>query len=337
MDKNIKSIKQLGFQWQTQDPFLFCAFHHDLFPKGRQNLEPDSPLEGRAIGQDFSGKDGWSMYHGSKVPGFPAHPHKGFETITLVEKGLVDHSDSLGAAGRFGEGDTQWMTAGKGVMHSEMFPMLKEDQENELLLFQIWLNLPKKKKNVPAHFKMMWKENIPVVRHLDENKLVTSIKLIAGGYGDTPALSPAPDSYAADPDNQVAIWHINMDKGASFTLPKVFETTDRSLFFYSGSSLIAAGEKIHSGHSVDLATGAPFTIKNGDTPASLILLQGKPINEKVVQHGPFVMNSNEEIQEAVYEFQRTQFGGWPWKSHENTHDREKGRFAIHADGKEEIK
>ncbi|MEX2512423.1 MAG: pirin family protein [Cyclobacteriaceae bacterium] len=337
MKKMIKNIHQLGFQWKTQDPFLFCAFHHDVFPIGNGNLGPDVQLEGRSIGKDFSGKDGWSMYHGSKVPGFPAHPHKGFETVTIVEKGLVDHSDSLGAAGRFGNGDTQWMTAGKGVMHSEMFPMLNEKEKNELLLFQIWLNLPKAKKNVEAHFKMMWHEDIPIVTLQDEKGLSIHIKLIAGKMGKREALSPAPDSYAANPSNEVAIWIINMEENATFTLPNVGEATNRSLFFYEGKSISIDGEDFPSGHSLDLASKEEFSFTNGNSPASFLFLQGKPINEKVVQYGPFVMNSNQEIQDAVYDFQKTQFGGWPWKSHENTHAKEMGRFAIHADGRREEK
>ncbi len=136
----IKSIKPLGFPWQTQDPFLFCVHHEDDYPKGNEVMGPAASLAGRQIGQDFaSNKENWRMYHGEQVPGFPAHPHRGFETVTVVTKGVVDHSDSLGAAGRFGFGDVQWMTAGKGVQHCEMFPLLSKEKENPLELFQIWL------------------------------------------------------------------------------------------------------------------------------------------------------------------------------------------------------
>ena len=93
-------IKPMGFQWETADPFLFCVHHDDKFPKGNDEMAPAPQLlEGRHIGDDFIIKDGWRMYHGKTVPGFPCHPHRGFETITIVRKGLVDHADSMGAAG----------------------------------------------------------------------------------------------------------------------------------------------------------------------------------------------------------------------------------------------
>ncbi len=96
---------------------------------------PQALLAGREIGNDFVGLDGWSMYHGDVVPGFPVHPHRGFETVTIVRTGLVDHADSLGAAGRYGSGDVQWLTAGRGVQHSEMFPLFNPDRDNPLELF----------------------------------------------------------------------------------------------------------------------------------------------------------------------------------------------------------
>ena len=149
----IKNIKPLGFQWDTQDPFLFCVHHEDKFPKGNDVMGPATPIDDRPLGDDFIIKDGWRMYHGRTVPGFPEHPHRGFETITVVREGIVDHADSLGAAGRYGHGDVQWMTAGKGVQHSEMFPLIHKDKENHMELFQIWLNLPKKNKMVDAHLE----------------------------------------------------------------------------------------------------------------------------------------------------------------------------------------
>ena len=92
-------------------------------------------LSGRNLGQDFSNKDGWSMYHGEKVPGFPKHPHRGFETLTVVNEGIIDHSDSLGSKARYGDGDAQWLTAGDGINHSEMFPLFNKDSLNKIDFF----------------------------------------------------------------------------------------------------------------------------------------------------------------------------------------------------------
>ena len=190
----IKAIKPMGFQWETQDPFLFCVHHEDHFPKGNDLMGPDSSyLKGRYLGDDFIIKDGFRMYHGKTVPGFPGHPHRGFETVTVVRKGLVDHADSLGAAGRYGNGDVQWMTAGKGVQHSEMFPLLKKDEENPMELFQIWLNLPAKKKMVEPHFKMFWAESIPKLVEESENGAKAEIEIIAGTLGNKKGLNPPPD------------------------------------------------------------------------------------------------------------------------------------------------
>ena len=163
MSSKIKTIKPLGPVWETSDPFLFCVHHQDAYPKGDGQMGPAASLEGRAIGQDFDPKADWRMYHGHRVPGFPEHPHRGFETVTIVLEGLVDHFDSGGASGRYGHGDVQWMTAGSGLQHSEMFPLAHEDQPNPLELFQIWLNLPPESKMVPAHFGMLWSETIPTV------------------------------------------------------------------------------------------------------------------------------------------------------------------------------
>src|SRR5882672_6592952 len=103
----ILAVTPLGFPWQTCDPFLFCMHHNDGYPEGNEALGPNASLAGRNLGQDFEGKDNWRMYHGETVPGFPQHPHRGFKTVTIVRRGLIDHSDSLGTAARYGRGDIQ--------------------------------------------------------------------------------------------------------------------------------------------------------------------------------------------------------------------------------------
>lgn len=333
MSKPILKIKELGFHWETKDPFMFCAFHQDQFPKGEANQGPaKEALKGRFLGNDFQKKDGWRMYHGQEVPGFPYHPHAGFETITLVEQGYADHSDSMGAKGRFGEGDAQWMTAGKGVLHSEMFPLVHQDKENPLLLFQIWLNLPKRSKKVEPNYKMLWHEDIPIVEDQDENGKIFKVKVIAGKYHLEKALEPTPDSLAAQEDNDIQVWRITLEAGAEFTLPTGDAESNRVLFFYEGEELKTEGFQIPVGHSLDLDASQELKITNGNKKAELLLLQGKPINEPVVQQGPFVANTREEMVEIISEYQRTHFGGWPWPKAEFTHG-DKGRFALFADGK----
>ncbi|WP_394749289.1 pirin family protein [Spongiimicrobium salis] len=323
----VKEIFQLGFPWQTQDPFLFCVYHLDHYPKGNAQMGPVASLEGRNLGNDFTIKDGWRMYHGQTVPGFPSHPHRGFETVTIVNKGFCDHSDSLGAAGRFGEGDVQWMTAGRGVQHSEMFPLLKKEENNPLELFQIWLNLPKANKFVDPHFAMLWHEDIPVI-----SKDGVTIKVIAGKYENTAAPDPAPNSWAANLDHEVAIWNIHVDANTSFSLPKANSDVNRTLYYYEGNEIGINGQSLAPNHGIALDAEASFSFTNGAAPSHFLLLQGKPIKEPVAKYGPFVMNTDKEIQQAMQEYRLTQFGGWPWPHADNVHDREKGRFAKYPDG-----
>ena len=333
MTNPVKQITPLGFPWETNDPFLFCVHHEDFYPPGNAQMGPDTSLAGRNLGNDFTIKDGFRMYHGQTVPGFPAHPHRGFETVTIAKKGLIDHSDSLGAAGRFGNGDVQWMTAGKGVQHAEMFPLLNEKQDNPFELFQIWLNLPRAKKMAEPHFAMLWQEDIPVFTHTDENKNQTSIDVIAGAIDHIKAPDPAPDSWAADPKNEVAIWTIKMSPNARWALPKASAGVNRRVYFYKGTELKIAGQNVPLYHSANLHADKEVLIENGDEVSYLLLLQGKPIDEPVVQHGPFVMNSAQEIQNTMNVFAATQFGGWPWPTPDHVHPREKGRFAKYADGR----
>lgn len=324
---------ELGFPWQTMDPFLFCVFHEDFYPKGNQKLGPEASLVGRNIGQDFTIKDGWRMYHGEKVPGFPGHPHRGFETITVVNRGMVDHADSLGAAGRYGNGDVQWMTAGKGIQHSEMFPLIHQEKDNPLELFQIWLNLPAVNKMVEPHFAMLWREDIPIFK--EES---VEVKVVTGQFGELIPPSPPPNSWANTRENQVAIWIIKLAPDAQWKLPRGSSEINRVLYFFKGEALELSGTSLTTHQGIQVMPERDLSLINrGKSEVQLLLLQGKPLNEPVIQYGPFVMNNKAEIQQAFLDYQSTQFGGWPWPEHEFTHPPEQKRFAQHADGKVENK
>lgn len=332
--KKIKKIRALGFQWETLNPFLFCVHHEDHFPKGNENMGPDPEyLEGRQMGSDFHIKDGFRMYHGKTVPGFPGHPHRGFETLTVVRKGMVDHADSAGGAGRYGDGDLQWMTAGRGLMHSEMFPLLKEDQENPLELFQIWLNLPAVNKMKEPDYKMLWSEDIPKF-NLNEK---VKIEVLAGSLFQKEAPKAPKNSWAFDPNNHVGVYNIHLDEDAEMILPETEKGINRSLYCYGGNSIVLEEKEIPEYHAVDVEPDSAIHIKTGKGGGKILILQGRPIDEPVVQHGPFVMNSRQEIQEAFADYQKTQFGGWPWEKYDQVHDRKLGRFAKYADGTKEEK
>jgi redox-sensitive bicupin YhaK (pirin superfamily) len=330
----ILCVAPLGFPWQTIDPFLFCVHHNDSYPRGNARLGPDAPLEGRKLGQDFSGKDGWSMYHGHTIPGFPAHPHRGFETVTIVRQGLIDHSDSLGATARFGHGDVQWLTAGKGIQHAEMFPLLPSNQANPAELFQIWLNLPAKSKMAEPHFTMFWNQALARIQSTDATGKSTEVVCIAGSLGVAQGLPPPPDSWAANPDAELAIFTIRMQAGARWTLAAAQQPqTRRQFYLFTGSGLQIDGQNIPPSSAIEVRASQSVELLNGSAQSELLMLQGRPIAEPVAQYGPFVMNTQAEIHQAFADYRASQFGGWPWDCPDPVHRPEQGRFARHADGR----
>lgn len=274
------------------------------------------------------------MYHGRNVPGFPAHPHRGFETVTVVRRGRLDHADSLGAAARYGDGDVQWLTAGAGIQHAEMFPLLEEDEENPLDLFQIWLNLPAKSKMVRPYFSMLWANSIPTRVFSDERGRKATVTVRAGRTNGVAAPSPPPDSWASDPDNEVGIFTIQLEAGARFVLPKASPNISRYVYFFSGQSLSLGGTSLgeHTGADVDSGSDLEFV---SEGPGEALVLQGRPIGEPIARNGPFVMNTQAEIRQAYADYRATRFGGWPWETPAPVHGRDPARFARLVDGKSE--
>ena len=324
-----------GPPWATSDPFLFCVHHLDAYPAGDGRMAPAAALAGRRLGQDFSRRDGWSMYHGRVVPGFPRHPHRGFETVTVTRTGFVDHSDSLGATARYGGGDTQWMTAGRGIAHAEMFPLRERGRANPLELFQIWLNLPARSKFVDPYFTMMWAHTIPVHRVLDPGGRAAVITTVAGAFAGQRSPAPPPQSWASVARAEIAIWTIVLEPGATWTLPAARDGVERSRYFFRGDQLTVAGQAVSGGRRIRLQPDRPAPLQAGASTCELLMLQGRPIGEPVVSHGPFVMNTREEIRQAYADYRSGSFGGWPWSSDAPVHPSEQGRFAVHADGRRE--
>ncbi len=331
--KQIIGIQKIGQQWGMDNPFLFGAHHMERYPKGNSEMGPAVSLAGRTIGSDFSGKDGFSMYHGGVVPGFPAHPHRGFETVSIAQTGLVDHFDSKGNEGRYGNGDVQWMTAGSGCQHNEMFPLVHEDRENPMELFQLWLNLPAKDKFVEPDYQMLWAEDIPEFIVKDTAGKKTTIRLIAGNFEGKESLPPNPSSWASDKNNHVGIYMLQMQPDAMISFPAVTQTLNRNLYFYRGEvSIQIEDQKIAPSNRVKLNGNEKITIQNGAKESLLMLLEGEPIQEPVAHYGPFVMNTEAEIRQAMYDYQQTEFGGWPWPRHDQVHERDQRRFARYSDG-----
>ena len=288
-----------------------------------------APIKGNGADFTLTDKKPYRMYHGDRVPGFPQHPHRGFETITATLKGFIDHTDSLGNAGRYGEGDLQWMTAGKGVCHGEMFPLINQDKPNTTKFFQIWLNLPRSNKMVDPMYVMHWHEKIPIV--YSEDKL-TKVIIWAGELEEKKGLTPPPNSYGSSKDSELGVMFFELKPGAKYSIPRCKGGMDinRVLYFIEGEKCQIGDRELKEHCAVTVRGDEIIEIGNNNTSgiSEVLLLQGRPINEPVVQHGPFVMNSQVEIHQAFSDYQRTQFGGWPWPKDEMVFPADKGRFTL---------
>ena len=327
----------LGDAWVCIDPFLVCAHHIEHYPAGNDRFGvPDAERQHATPGFQTGAHDGFSLYFGADgLPGFPNHPHRGMETVSILHQGYIDHADSLGNSGRYGPGDVQWMTAGGGIQHAEMFPLLHQDQPNDFELFQIWLNMPARKKMVQPEYKMMWAEHIPHYRQGGAD-----VTIIAGAYQpqeDTrqpviAPIAPTPDTWAADPASELAIWMVDLAPGASLTLPAaLLAGNQRTLFVFGGNGLLVAGQDVGDKRRVRVVAQVPLPLANRSArPVRLMLMQGVPLNEPVVRSTVYVTNTIDELHQAKRDFQHTGFGGWPWDTRQPMHGPGFERFARYA-------
>jgi redox-sensitive bicupin YhaK (pirin superfamily) len=220
------------------------------------------------------------------------------------------------------------MTAGEGVVHSEMFPLVNEDKENHTELFQIWLNLPASSRRADAYFTMFWADQVPSI---DEDGARVSV--VAGALNESRGLTPPPSSWASNAAADVMVLTIRLQPGAKFTLPAGGADVNRMLYFFDGDTIRVAETEVSAGVGIQLRPDVDVALANSGTAVvELLLLSAKPIGEPVVHHGPFVMSTSGEIRETLSDYQRTGFGGWPWPSNDPVHG-DSGRFAVHADGR----
>ena len=222
------------------------------------------------------------------LAGFPAHPHRGFETVTYMLDGHMQHKDSGGNTGDLGPGDVQWMSAARGIVHSEM----PQQSEGRMRGFQLWLNLPAKEKMKPAAYRDIAAKEIPVVSLSNG----VSVKIISGKFQNTlgPIHGTSTDPYYLD---------VILPPKASVDLP-LPAGHNAFLYQYEGSSFIGEKKAALQNRAAALLTdGDAVRIEAGDAGARVLALAGKPIGEPIVQYGPFVMNTREEIEQAVRDYQ----------------------------------
>lgn len=228
--------------------------------------------------------------------GVGQHPHKGFETVTIAYQGEVEHRDSSGG-GVIKAGDVQWMTAGAGIIHQEFHSEAFSRRGGMFEMVQLWVNLPRKDKNVPAHYQHLAKENIPVVEFADNAGYA---RIIAGNFADIQG--------AAKTYTKMNVWDMVINAGREVEI-EIPESQSLSMVVLRGKATFNHNEQASAGQLVNFERSAgKVTITAADEELKILLLAGEPIEEPVVGYGPFVMNSFEEIRQAVNDFNAGKFG-----------------------------
>ena len=226
------------------------------------------------------------------IAGFPDHPHRGFETVTYMLDGRMRHWDNKGNSGLLGPGSVQWMTAGSGLVHSEM----PEQEEGLMRGFQLWINLPARNKMMPPRYQDIPPEQVPEVSGGEGVR----VRLLAGSLN---GVSGPVSGIVTDP----VYFDVHLDPGARFSMPL---PDGHTAFFYVYEGSVASGpdlKKVTKGDLAILGQGGQVAIEAGTAPTRLILLAGRPIKEPVARYGPFVMNTREEIMQAFDDFNAGRF------------------------------
>ncbi len=228
--------------------------------------------------------------------GVGVHPHRGFETVTIVYAGELEHRDSTGAGGRIGPGDVQWMTAASGILHEEFHSAEFTKEGGTLEMAQLWVNLRAEDKNAPAGYQTLLDREIPSVPLPDD---AGRVRVIAGAY--------AGQAGAARTFSPMDVWDVRLRAGRRATLSLPAERTV-AVIVLRGAVRIYGGETVTDGHLVmlDRGTGGVEIAASADT--TLLVLSGEPIDEPVVAYGPFVMNTLDEIRDAQRDFASGRFG-----------------------------
>jgi len=261
---------------------------HRTFPSARfEQIDPFLLLD----------EMGPSEFAPRSAPGFPDHPHRGFETVTYMLEGVMDHRDSVGNKGSIGPGDVQWMTAGAGVVHSEMPGGAIDRNGRRLHGFQLWVNLPAADKMVPPRYQGLDEAGIPVV---DDG--TARIRVVSGSHAGTtgPIETHTPILYL----------HATLQPGA--TLRQEVPASQTGLaYVFSGGAAVGPDKSEVQAHSLAVFAGDGDELvvtATGDVPAEVLLMAGEPLREPLARYGPFVMNTRQQIVEAVEDYQAGRMG-----------------------------
>jgi redox-sensitive bicupin YhaK (pirin superfamily) len=245
---------------------------------------------------DHFGSDNPNDY----LAGFPMHPHRGIETVTYMLDGQVDHKDSMGNSGTIGKGDIQWMTSGSGILHEEM---PKEPEKGIMEGFQLWVNLPAKLKMTIPRYQGILSSQIPEVE--DDNGV--TVRIVAGDYN---GVKGAISEIYADPE----YLDVNMPAGSSF-VQHIKRGHTAFAYIFEGEGIFGdlelesfkKGTNIQATRMAIFGDGDLIKVYTDQNPIRFLLISGKPLNESIARYGPFVMNTNDEIEQALRDLQNDTF------------------------------